>query len=191
MRCCRFLKVTLAAVILSQSLALEIVATEISNRSDGVTNTIEYERFRWSFDRRATLKGIIPEGARLKALETVKRERMKRNRTEGRTASLSDFEALQGDHWTSIGPAPILNGQTIPPSPVSGRIASIAVNPTNSRHWLIGAAQGGVWETRDAGSSWLPRTDDQASLAIGAVVFAPSTPNIIFAGTGEGVASAD
>ena len=44
---------------------------------------------------------------------------------------------------------------------------------------------GGVWETHNSGVNWTPKSDDQASLAIGAVAFAPSNPSIIYAGTGE------
>src|ERR1051326_3112136 len=41
------------------------------------------------------------------------------------------------------------------------------------------------WETRDTGMTWSPKTDSQASLAIGALAFAPGNPAIIYAGTGE------
>ncbi|PYM18317.1 MAG: hypothetical protein DMD81_06170, partial [Candidatus Rokuibacteriota bacterium] len=65
-----------------------------------------------------------------------------------------------------------------------GRVTSIAVDPRDPAHWLIGGALGGVWETRDTGSTWSPRTDAQASLAVGAIAFAPSNANIVYAGTG-------
>jgi hypothetical protein len=87
--------------------------------------------------------------------------------------------STQTELWISIGPAPIEGG------PASGRIASIAVDRTNSNHWLIGAAEGGVWATFNAGTSWVPLTDNQASLAMGAIAFAPSRPNIIYVGTGD------
>src|SRR6185369_12980826 len=56
---------------------------------------------------------------------------------------------------------------------------------TDPNRWLIGAAQGGIWETRDAGLTWSPKTDDQPSLAMGAIAFAPGNPKIVYAGTGE------
>ena len=71
---------------------------------------------------------------------------------------------------------------------MSGRIASIAVDPTDANHWLIGVGNGGVWETRDAGQTWAPLTDDAPTLAIGAVAFARSDPSIIYAATGEATA---
>ena len=75
--------------------------------------------------------------------------------------------------------------------PMSGRVGAVAVDPIDPSHWLIGAAQGGVWETRDAGATWSPMTDAQASLAMGAIAFAPSDPRTIYAGSGEAVFSAD
>lgn len=96
-----------------------------------------------------------------------------------------------GNSWVSIGPAPINGGQVAPPQTVSGRVTAIAVDPVNSAHWLIGGAQGGVWASFDAGSSWAPMTDDQASLAMGAIAFAPSDPSTVYAGTGEAHFSLD
>jgi len=88
-----------------------------------------------------------------------------------------------GNQWINIGPAPI----TVSGGPYSGRVADIAVDPNDSNHWLIGAALGGIWETYDAGTTWVPRTDDQPSQAMGAIAFANSDPRIVYAGTGEAV----
>ena len=94
--------------------------------------------------------------------------------------------------WTSIGPAPIPNGQTnAPASPVSGRISAIAVHPTNPETAYIGAAQGGVFRTTDGGANWTPLMDRALSLAIGAIAIAPSDPTTIFVGTGEPSLSGD
>ena len=52
---------------------------------------------------------------------------------------------------------------------------------------FAGAAQGGIWTYDPAGRACrTPRTDDQPALSIGALVIAPSAPNIVYAGTGEG-----
>jgi photosystem II stability/assembly factor-like uncharacterized protein len=90
-------------------------------------------------------------------------------------------------YWYNIGPSPI-NGLDADHNVVdryAGRVPALAVDPSNANHWLLGAAQGGIWQTSDGGNTWSPRTDDQASLAIGAIVFAPSAPTLVYAGTGE------
>jgi len=66
-----------------------------------------------------------------------------------------------------------------------GRIASIAVDPADSSHWLAGFGNGGVWETHDGGGSWFPLSDNWPTLATGAIAFAPSDPKTIYVGTGE------
>lgn len=93
--------------------------------------------------------------------------------------------------WRPIGPFSIPHGQTYGSGPtsrpsVSGRISSIAVDPADATHILIGAAGGGVWESHDTGATWTPRTDQQPSLATGAIAFDPSNSQIVYAGTGEG-----
>jgi photosystem II stability/assembly factor-like uncharacterized protein len=94
--------------------------------------------------------------------------------------------------WTPVGPAPIPNGQTTTISnPVSGRVTSIAIHPTDPNIVYVGTAQGGVFRTKDGGSTWVPLMDSAQSLAIGAVALAPSDPEILYVGTGEPAQSCD
>jgi len=93
--------------------------------------------------------------------------------------------------WRPLGPFSIPHGQTYGKGtgskpPVAGRVVAVAVDPGNANHVLIGSGSGGVWETKDAGKNWQPRTDDQPSISIGAIAFNPSNPLIVYAGTGEG-----
>ena len=100
--------------------------------------------------------------------------------------------------WLPVGPAPISGGQTPVsfdfPSPVSGRIAAIAIDPVDGAVF-VGAAQGGVWRSTDVGASWQPLTDDIGSLAVGSLAISRSdnTPGhaTIYVGTGEGNYSCD
>src|SRR5262249_42116587 len=90
--------------------------------------------------------------------------------------------------WQSIGPSLVPKGQTYGSNRIDviGRVSSIAVDPQNPKHLLVGGAGGGIWESSDTGATWLPRTDKMPSLAIGAITFDPSLPKRVYAGSGEG-----
>ncbi len=75
--------------------------------------------------------------------------------------------------------------RSIGPAITSGRIIDVAVDPSDSTHWVIATAAGGVWTTNNAGITFTPRFDDQGSFSIGCVTFAPSDPMIVWAGSGE------
>jgi hypothetical protein len=96
-----------------------------------------------------------------------------------------------GPRWRPLGPFAIPHGRTAGSGPgsrprVAGRVTAVAVDPRDPRHLLAGAGAGGVWESRDGGLGWRPRTDDLPSLAVGAVAFAPGDPAVAYAGTGQG-----
>ena len=90
--------------------------------------------------------------------------------------------------WRPLGPVRIPKGQTYGSKriDVSGRVAAIAIDPTNAAHILCGSAAGGVWETKNGGNHWAPRTDRMPTLTTGAIAFDPTSPAIVYAGTGEG-----
>lgn len=93
--------------------------------------------------------------------------------------------------WTPIGPAPTVNGECAG-SPctdylddASGRIVGIAAHPGNANIIYLAAAGGGVWKTGDGGATWIPSTDTEITLFMGAIALAPRQPDVIYAGTGE------
>ena len=100
--------------------------------------------------------------------------------------------SASGPAWTSVGPAPIPNGQTFSvQQAVSGRVTAIAIHPTNPDIAYVAAAQGGVYRTLDGGASWTPIFDNAQTLAVGAIGISPSQPSTIYVGTGEGNFSCD
>jgi photosystem II stability/assembly factor-like uncharacterized protein len=50
---------------------------------------------------------------------------------------------------------------------------------------------GGVWKTTDYGHTWIPIFDDQPTGSIGCIAVAPSDPNVIYVGSGEGLQRPD
>ena len=58
--------------------------------------------------------------------------------------------------------------------------------PDQPHTFYMGVVNGGVWKTTDAGRTWLPIFDDQPTGSIGSIAVAPSNPNVVYVGTGEG-----
>jgi uncharacterized repeat protein (TIGR01451 family) len=98
---------------------------------------------------------------------------------------------LSSTAWTSLGPAPISNGQRPGSGPVSGRLTGIAASPTDANTIYVAAAGGGVWKTTNGGTTWTPLTDVQSTVSMGAIAVAPSNPAVVYAGTGEANNSGD
>jgi len=53
--------------------------------------------------------------------------------------------------------------------------------------FYIGAVNGGVFRTDDYGRTWTPIFDHQPTASIGALAVAPSNPDVIYVGSGEGL----
>ena len=99
--------------------------------------------------------------------------------------------------WQPLGPAPIgpsyLQGGGFYGGVNSGRITGIAVITSGALAGRVVAATagGGIWTSDDNGTTWTPRSDNAATLAIGSVTIDPSNANHLIAGTGEGNQSGD
>src|SRR3954467_11257726 len=87
------------------------------------------------------------------------------------TAQQSPFDAL---HFRSIGPAA-----------TGGRIHDIEVDPRDPSTIYVASATGGIWKTRNKGTFWSPIFDNQPENTFGALAISASSPNVIWAGSGE------
>ena len=72
-----------------------------------------------------------------------------------------------------------------------GRTVAITGVPHQPGVFYMAAVNGGVWKTSDFGNTWNPIFDDQPSGSVGALVVAPSDPNVIYVGSGEGLQRPD
>src|SRR5437868_4078991 len=89
-------------------------------------------------------------------------------------------EALYQElHWRMIGP---FRG---------GRTRAVAGVPTQPNVFYMAQVNGGVWKSDDYGRTWTPIFDGQPTQSIGAIAVASSDPNIIYVGSGEGLARPD
>lgn len=89
------------------------------------------------------------------------------------------------DIWHEIGPKPLFTGWD---NNNSGRGSVVEFDPNNSATFYLGAGNGGVWRTTNAGNNWEPLTDYLVpSLSSGALAIENGNPNVIYYGTGEAV----
>jgi len=72
-----------------------------------------------------------------------------------------------------------------------GRTVAIAGIPDQPSVYYMAAVNGGIWKTDDAGRTWQPIFDGESSGSVGALALAPSNPEIIYAGSGEGLQRPD
>ncbi|HEY0760151.1 MAG TPA: hypothetical protein VGD59_12945 [Acidisarcina sp.] len=66
-----------------------------------------------------------------------------------------------------------------------GRAVAVSGVPGSSTDFYFGSVDGGVWKTTDAGTVWKPVFDSMPTASIGALAVSPSSPSIIYAGSGE------
>lgn len=85
----------------------------------------------------------------------------------------------QNMRWRMIGP--FRGGRTVGATGV----------PNQPNVFYIGVNNGGVWRTTDYGHTWSPIFDDQPTGSIGAIAVAPSNPQIVYVGSGEGLQRPD
>lgn len=96
-------------------------------------------------------------------------------KTEAKPAAPTvDASTISGLEFRLVGPAL-----------TSGRVADIAIHPSNPDTWYVAAASGGVWKTTNHGTTFQPIFDQYGSYSIACVQVAPTNPQTIWVGTGE------
>ena len=91
------------------------------------------------------------------------------------TAQPFDPSLFNSMKWRMIGPHR------------GGRTVGATGIPHQPNIFYIGVNNGGVWKTTDYGRTWFPIFDGQSTGSIGTITVAPSNPDIIYVGSGEGL----
>ena len=117
-----------------------------------------------------TASSVLAQTAATKASPSLVPAAPSPTTTEPRTPP-----ALANLEWRMVGP---LNP--------TGRVPVVAGVEGDPRVVWVGAASGGVWKSEDAGTTFRPVFDEQDVHSIGAIAVAPSNPEVVYVGTGEG-----
>ncbi|MGC2281916.1 MAG: hypothetical protein WA603_18005, partial [Candidatus Acidiferrales bacterium] len=181
-------RATLSGVVCVLLVALgPLLAQQIASRQTypkTAMNAAELVRLRaeWFFRQRASTHGHVPGALLLRAFARNKKM-IAAEGTFAERLGARDGVALAQDSWTALGPQPTAN--TMFYGNVSGRVTALAVDPCDATGNTVyaGGADGGVWVSFNALSgspvTWQPLTDDQPSLATGALALVSSSCQMI------------
>jgi photosystem II stability/assembly factor-like uncharacterized protein len=90
-------------------------------------------------------------------------------------APSENHDILKNLHFRNLGPAA-----------AGGRVSAVVGVPGDPTVYYVGAAAGGVFKSIDGGNTWKAIFEKQPVASIGDIALAPSNPNIVWVGTGEG-----
>ncbi len=96
--------------------------------------------------------------------------------TKWNSQAKTSFQA----NWKYIG------SDTIPHGSGAGRLNCLAFDPTNPDILWVGAPEGGLWKSTDAGLTWQTNTDFIPNIGVTSIVINHQNPQIMYVATGDG-----
>jgi len=94
---------------------------------------------------------------------------------QGPLPNVSTDPLLRGFEFRSIGPATMM-----------GRVDDIQGSEKDPMIVYMGFATGGLWKSTDGGNHWKSLFDNMPNASIGSIGVAPSDPDMVYVGMGEG-----
>ena len=92
---------------------------------------------------------------------------------------------IMTERSAGTGPFDRLSFRAIGPATPSGRVDDLAVLESDPTTFYVAMATSGIYKTINAGTTFTPVFDNEASGSIGAIAIAPTDANLVWAGTGE------
>lgn len=122
----------------------------------------QYKRWEYQALRRRDKDGYLPSAtAYIRALEAYNATMNVNGNARSTTSGT----------WQQLGP--FAKNATTGWNPGVGRITSMAVDPSNQNHIIVGGETGGVWRTTDGGSTWAVLTDNLPNLLVASLAMHP------------------
>jgi len=167
------LSLTLITIFSTGTIAQQF--TKFSDFPENVKNSKQFQRFEWFYQQRAfpydTVSSIYANQVYYNEIQRIKKNQDLNNKLM--TWYPKGPIGVEGtSYYSNFGI-------------VSGRVKTIAVDPSDPETLYIGAASGGIWKTTDGGDTWQDIGKDLESLTYGAIAIDPNNPEIIYAGAGE------
>ena len=85
--------------------------------------------------------------------------------------------------WYPMGPFSFIDSGSW--SKGQGRVIFALIDPVNPNIYYVGAPAGGLWRSKDAGTTWTPLTDTLPQIGVSGVAVDPNNTDIIYITTGD------
>ena len=164
----------------------EFTVQEIQNKAEayfeikGTDRGSGYKVFkRWEYNavRMQNENGFLKSSSfYINELERYNSE-INNSTQSGRASLVSNWEQLGPTSWN----------QTSGWNPGVGRITSIAIDPKDANHIIVGSPGGGVWKTVNGGANWSALTDNLSNIYVYALTIDPVNSNIYYWGSSSGI----
>lgn len=89
--------------------------------------------------------------------------------------------AAPGSKWVNLGPAA---GTVDYDVTEGGRRRQLSL-PWEPNTVFVVSAEGGLWQTKDGGQTWKPKTENEPTLALSSIAIDPRTPTTLYLGLGD------
>ncbi len=96
------------------------------------------------------------------------------------THPASPTTKASGGVWSSMGPLGVSSGGG------AGRLNFVRFDPTNTNIIYVGAPDGGLWKSTNAGSTWSTNTDQLSVIGCSDIAINPTNTLIMYMATGDG-----
>jgi hypothetical protein len=163
----------------------ELTINEISKNAEAYFKTIDrdkkgsglkpFERWKYHWSFYTDQNGKIKPSSDLWSAWEAKNKKNQLSKTADES------------NWSAVGPFQSSNTYSSSSfkSSGQGRINVVAVDPSNSNTFYVGAPAGGIWKSIDAGVNWTPLTDNLPQIGVSGIAVHPTDSNIIYIATGD------